>query len=445
MKIDELKSLIASAGVVGAGGAGFPTAFKLRDGIDSFIINAAECEPLIYTDYYLLKNSLNKVLKGAKEMMDACGIKNGYMAVKQHTAHRLSWTDGQKLTDQISVHCLPDVYPMGDEIIMIYEVTGRIVPPGKLPGDVGCVVNNVETLYNVANAIENKPVTQKWLTINGELPNKMMLSVPVGTPIAQLFRDLGIVVPEGHVVVDGGPAMGKVVDHTTAVITKTTKSLLILPDNIPCTASMLGNMHYTMVHAASNCCSCTMCSEMCPRALIGYPLEPHKIVRSVTHAVTSNPEEYLAATTCSACGVCELTACCQGISPRKVYTAVKGELAKHRMRYVQPEDKPLVPMSERQNRMLPSTRFMQRIGVEPYDRVMPTYKADVTIAPEFISLALRQHVGAPATPNVKPGDQVKVGDIVGKAADGISANIHSSVDGVVESIDNGVVVIKCVR
>lgn len=73
MKIDELKSLIASAGVVGAGGAGFPTAFKLRDGIDKFIINAAECEPLIYTDYYLLKNSLNKVLKGAKAIMDACG------------------------------------------------------------------------------------------------------------------------------------------------------------------------------------------------------------------------------------------------------------------------------------------------------------------------------------------------------------------------------------
>ncbi|WP_270739439.1 4Fe-4S dicluster domain-containing protein [Massilioclostridium coli] len=442
MKIDELKSLIASAGVVGAGGAGFPTAFKLRDGIDKFIINAAECEPLIYTDYYLLKNSLNKVLKGAKAIMDACGIPEGFMAVKQHTAARLSWTDGQKLTDGISVHCLPDVYPMGDEIIMIYEVTGRIVPPGKLPGDVGCVVNNVETLYNVANAMDNQPVTEKWVTINGDLTNKMMIGVPIGTPVIEIFDKLGIKVPEGDIVVDGGPAMGKPIDYKTAVITKTTKSLLILPDNIPCTASMLGDMRVTMTHASSNCCSCTMCTELCPRALIGYPLEPHKIVRSVTNRVTSNPQDYLVATTCSGCGVCELSACCQGISPRKVYTAVKGELGRNRMRYVHPDDKPLQVMSERDNRMLPSTRFMQRIGVDKYDTVIPEFKAEVKIDPTHISLALRQHVGAPAAPNVKPGDSVKAGDIVGKAADGISANIHSSVNGVVESVDNGVVVIK---
>ena len=112
------------------------------------------------------------------------------------------------------------------------------------------------------------------------------------------------------------------------------------------------------------------------------------------------------------------------------------------MRYVHPDDKPLQVMSERDNRMLPSTRFMQRIGVDKYDTVIPEFKAEVKIDPTHISLALRQHVGAPAAPNVKPGDSVKVGDIVGKAADGISANIHSSVNGVVESVDNGVVVIK---
>lgn len=444
MKMEELKSLIASAGVVGAGGAGFPTAFKLRDGIDSLVINAAECEPLIYTDYYLLKNELGKVLKGATAMMEACGIPNGYMAVKHHTAERLSWTHGQKLTSSISVSVMPDVYPMGDEIIMIYQVLGRIVPPGQLPGTVGAIVNNVETLYNVANAMEGIPVTEKWVTINGEVDNKVTFKVPIGTPIAEVFKTLGVTVPEGHIVVDGGPAMGKPVDPATAVITKTTKSLLILPDNIPCTASMLGSMKFTLTHAASNCCSCTMCSEMCPRALIGYPLQPHKIVRSVSSRLTDNPEDYLAASTCSACGVCELTACCQGISPRKVYTAVKAELGKHRLRYQAPPDAVLEADPERDNRMLPSSRFMQRIGVAKYDQTIPAFRGDVPFQPTYASYALRQHVGAPAAPIVNLGDAVKPGDVIGQAADGISANIHCAVNGIVDGIANGVVTIKCV-
>lgn len=118
---------------------------------------------------------------------------------------------------------------------------------------------------------------------------------------------------------------------------------------------------------------------MCPRALIGYPLEPHRAVRSATHHVEENPEDFVTATLCSGCGVCELAACCQELSPRRVFQEMKGILAKKGLRY-QHKGEPVKVSPERDYRLLPNERFKTRIGVAPFDRV-PTLDDSAWLPP----------------------------------------------------------------
>ena len=439
MTIQELKDRVAAAGCVGAGGAGFPTAVKIAEGADSLLINAAECEPLLYTDYTLLKRERGRVLAGAAAIMEAAGIPDGYLCVKAHTAKRLGLQHGERLEHGIRVHVLPNVYPMGDEILLVYQVLRRVVTPGSLPLSAGALIFNAETLYNVDRALrDGAAVTEKWLTVGGKVRHPAVLRAPVGTPVLTVLEWLGDSIPEGCVLLDGGPAMGRIVTPETAVVTKTTKGLLVLPDDIPVVTSKRGENRAVMAHAAANCCQCTMCTDMCPRALIGYPLQPHKIVRTPLNMVEEMPEAFTEALVCSGCGVCELTACCQGISPRRVYTQVKGILGKKGIRYQHRGGLTVDP--EREYRLLPSDRFMRRIGVEPFDTV-PAFDEERRTPPE-VTLPMRQHVGAPASPAVQAGDTVAAGQVVGAAAAGISAPVHAPADGQVVRADANSVTIR---
>lgn len=442
MTLTELKKIVSEAGVVGAGGAGFPSSFKYTEDADTLIINAAECEPLLYTDFYILKREMAKVVGAAEVVMDACGMTKGYLSLKEHTAHRLGLEDGQKLSDKLFVKQLPNVYPMGDEIVMIYETIGKVITPGSLPITAGVVVNNVETLYNVYNAVYGgAAVTEKWLTVGGDVKKPCVLKTYIGTPVSELLEELGVEVPETHVLIDGGPAMGNIINPNTAVITKTTKSLLVLPRTIPAVATKLMKNDIGLKRAASSCCSCSRCTDLCPRHLLGYPLDPHKIIRAAT-AGDIDPELYSNAQLCCACGVCEIVACCHELSPKRIYAQIKGLMAKNKIRYTHKGGE-VKPNLERAYRMLPSDRFQQLLGVAKFDKGVPEFLKDFDFMPSRIVLGLKQHVGAPASVSVKAGDFVCTADIVGAAAEGISANIHSSIDGKVISADNSQVVIGC--
>lgn len=430
MDMKELAGKIEAAGVVGAGGAGFPTHRKLASGIDSVLINAAECEPLLYTDYMILREHLDQMLEGARLMAEAMGAKETVLCMKHHTAVRLDITDGQRI-GPARASVLPDVYPMGDEIIMIYQALGRVVPPGQLPSAAGVVVVNAETAYNLSNAACGVPVTQKWVTIAGDVSKPVVVRVPVGTSVGALLRKAGVSVPEGYVVVDGGPAMGNIVSPATAIVTKKTKALLILPELIPAVQAKRANIERLLKRTPSACCQCMMCTEMCPRHLLGYPLEPHKTLRAGMHMIAS-PENLLTASLCSGCGTCTLVACSQGITPSAVMTAVKQNLGKNHLGYRAAEA--TVPSAERDYRLVPSDRFMTRIGVARYDR-MAQWAGDWETEQALYSLPLSMHVGKPSAPVVQPGDSVTAGQMIAKAQEGISASLHTPVSGTVTRVD----------
>ena len=179
-----LKEILREAGVVGAGGAGFPSYMKLADGADTLLINGAECEPLLYTDYIIMREKMDDIVFGVRAVMDECGMRRALICMKQHNVEALGLSDGQELAPQIFVKELPNVYPMGDEINMIYEATGRVVRPGALPITAGVIVFNAETACDIAAAVRmGAPVTDKWVMIGGAVEKPIVFRCPVGTAV----------------------------------------------------------------------------------------------------------------------------------------------------------------------------------------------------------------------------------------------------------------------
>src|SRR5579872_2593402 len=162
-----LSETLREAGVVGAGGAGFPTYVKAQSQVEFMIANGAECEPLIHKDAELMKRFPAEVLAGMNAMMDATGARRGKFGVKTKNAESIEALRKSLQSDRIEFVMLGDFYPSGDEYELVYTATGRLIPPAGIPLNVGCVVNNVETLYNVHYAQQDRPVTDKFLSVCG--------------------------------------------------------------------------------------------------------------------------------------------------------------------------------------------------------------------------------------------------------------------------------------
>lgn len=433
----ELKQVMKDAGLVGDGGAGFPSYAKLAEGADTLLINGSECEPLLYTDYMLIKRELPMILAGIQSVIWSLGIKRALFCVKEHTAKRLSLSDGDSLGANIFVKVMPNVYPIGDEISLIYQATGRLIRPGNLPISKGVLVYNVETMYNLGRAVKYfEPVTMKWLTVGGDVKEPRVVRVPIGTPIQDLFERLGVEVDEDHAVIDGGPSMGKVINHNIAEVGKTTKALIVLPKNVRAVESKMANKRVALARAETACCQCMRCTEMCPRFLLGYPLEPHRMVRTAMGAAKVMPEMILNASLCCGCGICENLACSQGISPRAVISNFKEVLAKNKMRYVATED--VEAREERPFRMIPSDKWASDLGVARFDRVA-VWGGEIR-GFDRVELALGRYIGIPSTPSVKDGAIVGVGDIVAAASAGLSIPQHASIHGRVTVTDKKIII-----
>ena len=435
----DIKQIMKDAGIVGAGGAGFPSYAKLADGANTLVINGAECEPLLYTDYVILKRELPSVVKGIKLVADYLKIKKSLLCIKDHTAKRLDFSDGQMLEEGVYIKVLPDVYPMGDEIGLIYQATGRVVKPGNLPITAGVIVYNVETVYNVFNAYsKGENLIYKWLTVGGDIEKPFVLKVPIGVKVEDLFKKYSILVPETHVVVDGGPSMGKIINPDRAVITKTTKSLLILPKNIPAIQSKQINAKMSVARAETACCGCMRCTDICPRNLLGYPIEPHKMVRTAMHAVELNPQMVITASLCCNCGICETLACNQGVSPKAVINEYKAVLAKNKLRYVATDE--VEVSKERDYRMIPSTRWESILGVSKFDKIAEYIGENYDF--NEVRISTRSHIGAPSVPTVKVGDIVKIGDKIADSNDGLSLPQYATIDGKVTSVSDEIIINK---
>jgi Na+-translocating ferredoxin:NAD+ oxidoreductase RnfC subunit len=426
-----LADKLRECGVVGAGGAGFPTYVKARSRVEFVIANGAECEPLIHKDAEIMKHFPARILGGMEAMMDAVGAASGKFGVKAKNADSIEALRGSLNGRPIEFIMLGDFYPSGDEYELVYSATGRLIPPAGIPLNVGCVVNNVETLYNVHQAQQGEPVTRKLLSVCGAVKQPKTVWAPLGAPFRDLLALAGGPTVESYAVFVSGLMMGSLTFDLDDVVTKTTGGLIVLPlDHYLLTRRTRSQQEMNRI-GKSACDQCSYCTELCPRYLLGYEIMPHKVMRSLAFSATGADIWNQWSELCCGCGICTLYACPEDLYPKEACD--DGKRARRAAGMKSAQVKPVEPHPMKEYRRVPLAQLRRRLQVEEYERPAPF--EDAACHPAAVRIKMRQHAGEPAAPEVRPGQKVKRGQLLGRVPDGkLGAHVHASIDGKVRTV-----------
>ena len=440
MDFKALSEILKNAGVVGAGGAGFPAYAKLNDKADTIILNCAECEPLLKLHRQVLEYHASEIVFALETVKNVLGADRVIIAIKPHYKDAIEAAkEAMEGKEGFSIGLLPEIYPAGDEVVTIYETTGRVVPAGQLPISVGCVVYNVETMLNAAIAIkENKGVTFKYITVAGEVKKPCTLKVPLGMTYGEVVELCGGATIKDPVIFAGGPMTG-FISSKSDVVTKTSNAILILDKNQYIINKRMTPVTISLKRAMSACCNCMMCTDLCSRNLLGHPIDPQKFMRNVTSGVTSDTEPFINTFFCSSCGLCEYYACFQGLSPTTLIGMTKGKLKKAGLK--PPADIETKEVhKQREFRTVPISKLVRRLGLVKYDVECPL--DDTLVSAKCVKIKLSQHIGAPAVAAVKVGDKVSAGQVIANAPEGLGVAIHASITGTVDEVTDAYIIIK---
>lgn len=439
----DLLNIIKDAGIIGAGGAGFPTHAKLTSKADYILLNGAECEPLLRVDQQLMELFPDEIIKGleaAGKYIEArkaiIGIKGKHQDVINIMRERIK---ALGLSSYMEVIELRDIYPAGDEQVLVHELTKRIVPEMSLPLKVGCVVINAETALNISNSLNGKPVTETYITVAGDVPHRVTMKVPIGVSVREVISQTGVKNMDDYAVIDGGPMMGFVMKTLDSYVTKKSKGYLLLKKEHFLIRKKTVSSEQARIVSRASCEQCRMCTDLCPRYLLGHNMQPHKVMRALKYNLGDVKEQQISQLCCG-CNVCELYACPVNLHPKLTNDIYKKKLAEQGIKY-QPVQVECTPRAAREYRLIPTKRLIAKIGLTTFDKPAPMTRFNYQ--PEYIRIALDQHIGAPAIPVVTVGDQVKTGQLIGKIPDNaLGASVHASLDGTVIEIKDNFIGIK---
>ncbi|MBN2776447.1 MAG: electron transport complex subunit RsxC [Bacteroidales bacterium] len=271
---DEIRTKVLDCGIVGLGGATFPTHVKLSvppgKTCEHLVINAVECEPYLTADHQIMMEKADEIMVGCKLIQKAIGAKKVLIGIENNKPDAIKHMSGiAKKYENIEVHALKVMYPQGGEKQLIKAVLNREVPSGGLPIDVGCVVQNVGTAFAVYEAVQkNKPLFERVVTVTGKSVAKPCnILARIGTPVNELIEFAGGLPEDTGKVVNGGPMMGKAVSTITVPVTKGTSGVLIFPQE---SAARPEN---------HNCIRCGRCVSVCPMGLEPYQIKNMAVVK----------------------------------------------------------------------------------------------------------------------------------------------------------------------
>ncbi len=429
---EDIARSIEEAGVVGAGGAGFPTHIKARARVDTVVANYAECEPLVASDSAVVSAHPEMFLEGLALIRRATGASKAVVALKKKRREQVQTLDelARKRGD-FSLHFLDDVYPSGDEHLLVEEVTGRVVPQGGIPPEVSVLVSNVTTLWRVASAKEGAAFTERYVTVTGEVRNPSTLLVPLGTSVRELLSACGGVLSDPFSLILGGPMMGEITDDADSPVRKTTTAVIVLPRESHLMRRRRVSLAVGVRRAMAACMQCSDCTLLCPRRLLGHELFPHKTMRSVAFWIEGSYDELAAAALCCECGLCGHFVCPMELSPVQVYQAIKGELAAKGVR-TRVKKGITSPLPEREGRRIPTERLTARLGLSKY-AAQPALKGKKLDVHE-VRVPLSEKWGR-LRPSVSKGAAVRAGTVVAEpAGPGPGARAHASIDGTVRLV-----------
>jgi len=427
----NLVEQVKLAGVVGAGGGGFPTHVKLAAQADTVIANGAECEPLLHKDAAVMEHWAGDVVQGMVLSMSAVGAQTGVVGIKAKNQHAVHAIEAACQGTPVRVHRLGDYYPAGDEYDLVYTVTERLIPPGGIPINVGVIVANVETLANITAAAAGRPVTRKTLTIAGAVAEPLTLTVPIGTSLRECIAAAGGATVPDPVLAIGGLMMGENTDQLDRPVTKTTGGVIVLPRSHHVMERKFKPANLQHAIGKSACDQCRYCTEYCPRFLLGYAVEPHQVMRSLAFTATGVEHWNQWAALCCACGLCTLYGCPEELYPKEACDQSKAEMRKASLKWTGPMEVKPHPM--RDGRRVPIKSLMRRLAVTEYDH--PAHWSNKTIEPSRVVLPLKQSAGVANTPLVRAGDRVRAGQALGEIpAKALSAILHAPFDAVVAEV-----------
>jgi Na+-translocating ferredoxin:NAD+ oxidoreductase RnfC subunit len=397
-------------------------------------MNAAECEPLLHKDIELLRNFGELVLEGFKVAKNLSGAARGIIGIKEKNRDIIAQLRSE-LTEDLELKTMGDFYPAGDEITLIYLTTGRIVQPGDLPISVGCIVQNVETLLNIALKV---PVVEKFVSIAGAVSKPATIRVPVGTSYQEILKNFEITVPQ-YVIRSSGLMMGELETDNQCVVDKRTGALIVLPIDHYCVTmyNRFATPHDTDRIAKAGCDQCNFCTELCPRYLLGHPVRPETAMRNRMFTREGEPFIDLGSAFCCECNLCTLYACPESLDPKGATVIEKQMLQEQQLQW---DGLPVQVHPMLEYRQVPTRKLIQRLDVMQFRDEGPL--DDVEINPESVCIPLNQHIGQSAIPVVSKGDSVKKFDLIGRASAEISANVHSSISGQVLDVNEEAVLIQ---
>ncbi len=315
---EDIAKAADACGLVGLGGAGFPTKVKLtlkeETKIDTLIINAAECEPYITSDYRECIESYNDVVEGVYLLKEVLKIPNAIICVESNKKKAIEMlyaiaTDKRDVDDTVKLMQLPTRYPQGAEKVIIYSATGRKVPAGKLPSDVGCIVMNVTSIATLYRFIKTgMPLVSKRLTVDGNAVSEPKnVIVPIGTPIKDLLKFVGGIDEEADEIIMGGPMMGIDVCDENAVVEKRNNAITVMKSG--------------KAPKQTACIRCGRCAKACPMQLY-----PAKVESAINFGLTESLKT-LNINYCMECGSCSFV--CPASRPlTQVMRLAKAELRK---------------------------------------------------------------------------------------------------------------------
>ena len=435
LTFERLKDLVAAAGIVGMGGGGFPTHWKLRPDLAHVVVNGAECEPLLDCDYFTLQHHFDEVLEGAGAVAAACGRPAIHVAVKRKNASLLLAPEPGGRRRFFPV-LLEDAYPSGDELFVIRAALGQVLPAGVIPAQRGIMVGNVSTFRAIARALRGEPLTRRYVSVAGAVARPGTFDVPVGVRFGDLVEACGGTTEPDCRLIEGGVLMGALASADD-VVRKTTSAVIALPEGHPAVLERVRPLARSVRLAESACCQCALCSEACSRRLLGHDIAPHRIMRLVGSARDYSSYRTAPLFNCSGCGLCSLVACPFGISPRRLILEARKNLARPP---ASAGGEPAAPF-EGVCHGVPTASVYRRLGLRRY-QTAHRFAGEIP-RPPSLTVPLRQHAGKIAIAVVSAGEKVEAGQLLGRPApDGPSAAVHAPAGGLVAAVTEQSVELK---
>ncbi len=435
----SLVTQVRQAGVVGAGGGGFPAHVKLVAKADTVIANGAECEPLLHKDAAVLQHRAAEVVRGILLSAEAVGAADVVIAIKGKKKYAVAAVEAACAGTRVRVHLLEDYYPAGDEYDLVHSVTGRLIPPAGLPIHVGVVVQNVETLANIAAAADGRPVIRKTITIAGAVRQPATFEVPIGISLRECIAAAGGATVADPVLNIGGMMMGEATSDLDRPVTKTTAGVIVLPRDHDVMERKFKSPQVQAAIGKSACDQCRYCTEFCPRFLLGYAVEPHQVMRSLGFTATGSERFSEWAGLCCSCGLCTLYACPEQLYPKEACDDSKAVLRAKGWKWTGATSVEAHPMHD--GRRVPVKSLMKRLGIDGYDHPAPLQEGVLTT--NRAVLPLKQHAGAPALAKVDVGQSVAAGQIIAEPApDALGAIIHAPFGATVEAVTATAIILR---